>query len=85
METSKNNTKTVAKLMDPVVCYPGHIAKCAQVSNTARNVLDVILIIMSPANQIIMDESVIYQIRRIAKDNIGKEYAAQTIKNTISE
>jgi len=85
METSKNTTKSEVKLTDPVICYPGHIKKCSKISKTARNILDIILIIMRIDNHVYLDIDAIYNIRQLSTTYQGKNYTEQTIRNAINE
>jgi len=85
MASSKNSTKSDVKFTDPVICYPGHIDKCSKISKTARNILDIILVIMNIHNQVYLDAETISIIRRMTLMYYGKSYTIQTVRNVIHE
>ena len=85
METSKNTPKSEKEYSIPVICYPGHIRECSKISKTARNVLDIILIIMKIDNLVYLDRGAIYKIRQLSRATQGKNYTEQTIRNAIHE
>lgn len=85
MQYSINRPESEKKYDVPVICYPGHIDKCSKISKTARNILDIILIIMRIDNGIYLDGETIARIRSIAKQFHGNAFALQTIRNVIHE
>jgi hypothetical protein len=68
-----------------IICFPSFYKKTMKLSKTARNLLDVFLLLMYEDNDFYLDSETQKNIPRVYKAFSGNDISEKTIRNVISE